>query len=158
MFCCCASTPTKPWSFGDAARGANAPRPGQRGANAPRPGQRGANAPRPGQRGANAPRPGQRGANAPRPGQRGANAPRPGQRGANAPRPGRQQRTQQAAAQLAGAAEAPCFTAADVPVLKSCLATASLAVAVAAAVVRGVAFHNPRDNAFGVAIGVEKLA
>eukprot|EP00873_Tetraselmis_striata_P045999 jgi/Tetstr1/466263/TSEL_010819.t1 len=49
-----------------AARGANAPRPGQRGANAPQPAQRGANAPRPAQRGANAPRPAQRGANAPR--------------------------------------------------------------------------------------------
>eukprot|EP00873_Tetraselmis_striata_P006567 jgi/Tetstr1/426831/TSEL_017046.t1 len=70
LFRCCASTPTKPWSFGDAARGANAPRPGQRGANAPRPGQRGANAPRPGERGANAPQPGQRGANA----QQGSNA------------------------------------------------------------------------------------
>eukprot|EP00873_Tetraselmis_striata_P046588 jgi/Tetstr1/466852/TSEL_011309.t1 len=57
-----------------AARGANAPRPGQRGANAPRPAQRRANAPRPAQRGANAPRPAQRGANAPRPAQRGAAA------------------------------------------------------------------------------------
>eukprot|EP00873_Tetraselmis_striata_P014989 jgi/Tetstr1/435253/TSEL_024172.t1 len=111
-----------------------------------------------GLRGANAPRPGQQGANPPRPGQRGANAPRPGQRGANAPRPGSGAPTRSTAAQLAGAAEAPCFTAADVPVLKSYLATSSLAVAVAAAVVKGVAFHNPRDNAFGVAIGVEKLA
>eukprot|EP00873_Tetraselmis_striata_P041884 jgi/Tetstr1/462148/TSEL_007213.t1 len=58
-----------------AARGANAPRPGQRGANAPRPAQQGAIAPRPAQRGANTRRPAQRNANA-RPAQRGANAAR----------------------------------------------------------------------------------
>eukprot|EP00873_Tetraselmis_striata_P018971 jgi/Tetstr1/439235/TSEL_027677.t1 len=72
-----------------------------------------------------------------RPGQRGANAPRPGQRGANAPRPGQRganaPRTGQRGANAQQGSNAQQGT-------------------------QGVAFHNPCDNAFGVAIGVEKLA